>query len=73
MTENATEKSPLPLTDRETQVAREIIAGKSHKEVGAALGIASGTVKIHLKNVARKLGLTAATRELKARAKEFGL
>lgn len=45
------------LTARELEVVPLVAAGLSNKEVGARLGIVHGTVKVHLRNVYRKLGL----------------
>ena len=45
-----------PLTRRELQVLAEISRGLSNKETGLQLGIARGTVKIHISNINRKLG-----------------
>lgn len=45
------------LTQRETQVLELVVAGKSNKEIGAQLGVAEGTVKIHVNHVLAKLGV----------------
>lgn len=45
------------LTEREAQVMRLAAAGLSNAQIGAALFIASGTVKKHLDNVYGKLGV----------------
>lgn len=44
------------LTPRERQVADCTARGLRDKEIGAELGIAPGTVKIHLKHAFGKLG-----------------
>lgn len=49
------------LTEREREVLKLIVAGKSNKEIGAALGIAEGTVKIHVNNLLAKLGVSDRT------------
>jgi len=49
------------LTPRELEVLRLIVAGKSNKEIGAALSIAEGTVKIHVNNLLGKLGVANRT------------
>jgi two-component system NarL family response regulator len=49
------------LTDRETAVLRLIVAGKSNKEIGAALFISEATVKTHINNMLSKLGVTDRT------------
>lgn len=45
------------LTQRESEVVALVLRGHSSKSIGAALGIAPGTVKIHRKNVYAKLGI----------------
>jgi DNA-binding NarL/FixJ family response regulator len=49
------------LSERELQVLREIAVGKRNKEIGAALGIAEDTVKMHVKNVLEKLEVNDRT------------
>ncbi len=49
------------LTDRETEVLRTIVAGKSNKEIAAALFISEATVKTHINNLLSKLGATDRT------------
>ena len=49
------------LSGRELQVLAEIATGKRNKEIGAALGIAEDTVKMHVKNVLEKLGVNDRT------------
>lgn len=44
------------LSTREVEVLRSISQGKSNKEIASALGIAEGTVKIHVKHILSKLG-----------------
>jgi DNA-binding NarL/FixJ family response regulator len=45
------------LTDRERQVVALVCDGLRNKEIARDLGIAEGTVKIHLNNIYRKLGV----------------
>lgn len=45
------------LTRRESEVLRWIAEGKSNAEVGGILGLAPGTVKIHVQHVLAKLGV----------------
>lgn len=52
-----TEEEPL-LTERELDVLRLVAAGYSNKEVGAHLYIGLTTVKTHLDDVYRKLGVS---------------
>jgi DNA-binding NarL/FixJ family response regulator len=49
------------LSERELQVLRQIATGKRNKEIGAALGIAEDTVKMHVKNVLEKLEVNDRT------------
>jgi DNA-binding NarL/FixJ family response regulator len=49
------------LSDRELQVLGQIALGKRNKEIGAVLGIAEDTVKMHVKNVLEKLGVNDRT------------
>ena len=50
------------LTERELDVLRLIVAGRSNKEIGAALHIGEGTVKFHVNNLLAKLGVGDRTR-----------
>ncbi|MFN7195567.1 MAG: LuxR C-terminal-related transcriptional regulator, partial [Hylemonella sp.] len=45
------------LSPREREILRGIARGASNKEIGAELGIAETTVKIHVQHVLRKLGV----------------
>ncbi|HPE59996.1 MAG TPA: two-component system response regulator NarL [Thiolinea sp.] len=49
--------SEAGLTEQEQRILELIAAGKSNKLVARALGIAEGTVKVHVKHLLRKLGL----------------
>jgi DNA-binding NarL/FixJ family response regulator len=49
------------LSQRELQVLGQIALGKRNKEIGAVLGIAEDTVKMHVKNVLEKLGVNDRT------------
>ena len=49
------------LTERETEVLKTIVAGKSNKEIAAALFISEATVKTHINNLLSKLGVTDRT------------
>ncbi len=49
------------LTERERDVLRQIVAGRSNKEIGAALNIAEGTVKAHVNSLLGKLGVSDRT------------
>lgn len=45
------------LTERELDVLRAVARGLSNKEIGEALGIATNTVQVHLRNIFAKLGV----------------
>jgi len=49
------------LTSREMEVLELIVKGKTNKEIGAELGVAEGTVKIHINNILSKLGVNDRT------------
>lgn len=48
---------PEGLSERETEVAREVVAGRSNKEIARVLGITERTVKAHLGAIFVKLGV----------------
>jgi two-component system NarL family response regulator len=53
------ERASLPkLTSRENEVLRLLAEGLRNKEIATSLGIAEGTVQIHIKNIFVKLGVT---------------
>ncbi len=54
----------VALTPREMGVLRELAAGKSNKEIAAALGVVEGTVKVHAARVYEKLGVQNRTEAL---------
>lgn len=45
------------LTPRETAVLNSLIRGRSNKEIGRELGLQEITVKLHVRNIFRKLGV----------------
>ena len=45
------------LTHREFEILRAIAGGNSNKAIANKLGITEGTVKVHVKNMLKKLGL----------------
>jgi DNA-binding NarL/FixJ family response regulator len=49
------------LTDRELDVLRLLVKGASNKEIGAQLGIAENTVRIHMAHILDKLGVADRT------------
>jgi DNA-binding NarL/FixJ family response regulator len=50
------------LTPRERQVLALLPRGLSNAALGAELGIATGTVKVHVERILQKLGLGDRTR-----------
>ena len=52
------ERNPLDsLTDREMDVLRQIATGLSNKQIAAQLFISEETVKVHIRNLLRKLNV----------------
>jgi DNA-binding CsgD family transcriptional regulator len=49
------------LTAREIEVVNGVRQGLSNKEIGKVLGVAPTTVKTHLENICRKLGVVNRT------------
>jgi DNA-binding CsgD family transcriptional regulator len=45
------------LTDRQRQLVALLILGISYKEIGKRLGIAEGTVKVHMQDIFNKVGV----------------
>jgi two-component system nitrate/nitrite response regulator NarL len=48
-----------PLTSRERDIIRELSRGASNKEIARTLSLAESTVKIHVRNILRKLNFTS--------------
>ncbi len=67
-------RTPLPagLTQREAEVLRLVAAGASNREVAGQLWISEATVRRHLANIFRKLGVGSRT-AASAWAHEHGL
>jgi len=69
---------PLPeeavnhLTAREVEVLRAVALGKSNKQIAPMLGIAESSVKAHLKNIHKKLGVRTRLEAVR-RGEELGL
>ena len=53
------------LTDREVDIARLMVAGKTNKEIGASLKITEGTVKVHIRHVLKKLAAGGRTEAIR--------
>lgn len=55
--EPSTEKEALTLTPREHEVLKHLVKGLTNKEISTATNLAIDTVKTHLRNIFRKLGV----------------
>ncbi|GLL08014.1 AAA family ATPase [Dactylosporangium matsuzakiense] len=53
------EPGPARLTARETEVLRLLAAGRTNKQIGAALGISPKTAGVHTTNILGKLGVNS--------------
>jgi DNA-binding NarL/FixJ family response regulator len=57
----------LKLSQRERDVMQGIVLGRSNKEIGRTLGLAEVTIKLHLRNLFRKMSVkTRAEAAVKA-------
>lgn len=52
---------PQPLSDREQQVLQLAGEGLANKQIARRLGISDSTVKVHLANIYRRIGVTDRT------------
>jgi DNA-binding NarL/FixJ family response regulator len=52
---------PEPLTDREMDVLRQVVQGRTNKEIAADLVITERTVKFHVSSILGKLGASNRT------------
>jgi ATP/maltotriose-dependent transcriptional regulator MalT len=55
------EAMDTPLSDREYSVLWPLADGLSNREIGADLGLAEPTVKMHVQSICRKLGVNNRT------------
>lgn len=62
---------PIKLTKREEEIKELIIRGKSQKQISKELGIASSTIKLHVKNLSEKLGVSEPKNKMKAIIKKL--
>lgn len=60
------------MSDREQEVLRGVAQGQSNKEIGRALGLAEVTIKLHLRNVFRKMDVKSRS-EAAVKAVKAGL
>jgi DNA-binding CsgD family transcriptional regulator len=62
-----------PLSEREREVARVLLQGKSNKQIALELGLSVRTVEFHLRNIYTKLGAASRTEAvLKLAEKHLG-
>jgi DNA-binding NarL/FixJ family response regulator len=61
-----------PLTQRELGVLKLLAEGRTNREIGQALFLSAGTVKIHVEHILAKLGVSDRT-QAAVRAVELGL
>lgn len=51
-------ENPMGLSDREVEVLRLVASGRSNKDIASSLVISEHTVRRHLSNIFRKIGVT---------------
>ncbi|MEO1065387.1 MAG: LuxR C-terminal-related transcriptional regulator [Actinomycetota bacterium] len=61
------------LSERELDVARQVVNGHTHKEIGAALFISAKTVEHHVAHIRTKLGVSTRAEMLSTLRAGFGL
>jgi len=72
MTSPAQRAAPIPLSETEDQILRQVVTGATNREIARDRGITEATVKKHLTNINAKLGTSNRT-EAVHRALELGL
>jgi len=55
--DEGTQKKDIELTPREQEILFQLVKGLTNKEISAATNLAVDTVKTHLRNIFRKLGV----------------
>jgi DNA-binding NarL/FixJ family response regulator len=65
------DRAVAALSDREREVARLVLDGRTHREIGAELYISAKTVEHHVANVRQKLGATTRAELLAAIREEL--
>jgi DNA-binding CsgD family transcriptional regulator len=63
----------LGLSQRETEVLALVMQGKENKTIAAQLSIHNGTVRKHLENIYRKLGVGSRTEAISQALAKLGL
>jgi two-component system nitrate/nitrite response regulator NarP len=53
--------NPSNLTRAEKAIADQVVSGLRNREVASMLGLSEGTVKVHVHNIFRKLGVNSRT------------
>lgn len=69
---NPAARSALGISPRELTVLEQLAAGRSNKEIAAALAVSPNTVKTHLAYLYEKLDATRRTEAI-ARARDLGI
>jgi ATP/maltotriose-dependent transcriptional regulator MalT len=69
---NASTNEKPQLTKREIEIVRHLDTGKPITSIGASLHVSHNTMKTHLKNVYRKLGVEGRDQAVE-KAKSLGL
>ncbi len=60
--EQATTREPtVPLSAREVEILRWLVAGRTNRQIGAELELGAGTVRNYLGRIFRKLGVSTRT------------
>jgi len=62
----------LNLTEREASIIELVLQGHSSESIGLRLGISTGTVKVHRRNVYRKLRISSQTQLLSIYLRSLG-
>jgi two-component system nitrate/nitrite response regulator NarP len=58
----ATDSQPDGLTQRELVIAKLVAQGLRNREIAEQINVTEGTIKVHLNNIYRKLGVPSRTR-----------
>jgi len=63
--ERASESKSV-LSEREAEVMRQVLSGRTNRQIGMALSISQNTVKFHLKNIYQKLSVSSRSEAISA-------
>jgi DNA-binding NarL/FixJ family response regulator len=72
MFNGANGSAPIRFTLRQNQVVRHLWEGEANKAIAHELGMSEGTVKVHIKNIMKKLHATNRTQVVLITQKMFG-